>query len=411
MSPWFFLSYSRRDDVSSRLVSIFYEKLADAVSQKLGLSADVRREAVGFFDKQSTEPGDYWPETISEALRKCRTLVCLMSRSYIRSEYCGKELSVFQERLSNIEPKPPLILPLVWDWPDQVRLELPKVFKSIQVPFDAPQKIYTKFGLGSLVQRRRYDDFLDLFARRLVKVAEECPLPESGSIRPLAEVRSAFHGPLDRISTRGGPNEAKFVFVAGRREEFMGIRKTTDFYGREGGHDWRPYHPEVKETIGVISQALMASESMSYEDLPISAELISEIRTAEETNTIVIMVVDPWSVKIKRLLDPMQRFDENNFSNCGLLIPWNERDNETSKSRDMLQEQIEAALSRTFITNNVYLRRHVRSRDELKEEIFEALSEVRRRIIHRAAVFQKIAGADSSLVPKISGTPGGSDEK
>jgi FxsC-like protein len=410
MAPWFFLSYSRRDDVSGRFVRIFYEKLADAVLQKLGLAANVKREEAGFFDQQF-EPGEYWPEKISEALRTCRTFVCLMSRSYIRSRYCGKEFTIFQERLSNLEPKPPLILPLVWDWPDQVRAELPKVFEPIQIPFDAPQKNYGKFGLFSLVRNRRCDEFVDLFARRLVTAAENFPLSEAGSIQPLAGVESAFHNPSDKARLGVGPNAANFIFIAGRQSDFLGVRKFTDSYGREGGHDWRPYHPQIKEEIGKVSEMVASSESLSYQEFPISDELISQIRAAEETNTVVIIIVDPWSVNIKRLQEPMRQFDQNNFLNCGLLIPWNEKDGETLKSSDILVGQVEAMLSRTFITNNVYLRRHVRSHDDLKEEIIGAIGEVRRRMLHRAAVFQKIAGAASGSIPKISGISGGSHEK
>jgi len=411
MAPWFFLSYGRRDDIGGSYVSFFWEKLADVVAQKAGLPSEVPKEQVGFLDKSSTEPGDDWGAEIESALRTCRTLVCLVSPSYLGSEYCGKEFQAFRERLEEQGGAPPLILPILWDRPEKVLRSLPPALAKLQFPHEVFGQTYAQEGLGYLMRLREHTKFVQKFAERLVSVAEEHPLPEADRIRDLKSVSNAFCGeeahhlqaPRPKVA---GPTVARFVLVAGRNEEFKGIREQTAGYGEEGGRDWRPYYPDAEEAVGILSQQVASDQSLFYETLTVSADLIQKIREAEETNTMVLLLVDPWSIRLQRYQSWLREIDRNAFLNCSLLIPWNENDGETHRSRDDLQAAMEKTLVRSFIVNNIYLRACVRSREELKQEIVGAIGEIRRRMMQLARVFHRIEGAESSTPPKISATAG-----
>src|SRR5436305_12081720 len=172
MAPWFFLSYGRRDDVGDAYVSLFYEKLVEVVAKKAGLPSEVKPEEIGFFDQSDVLPGDRWSDKIAEALRTCRTFVCLLSPSYLASEYCGKEFAVFQERMENKGTKPPLILPILWDWPEKVRKNLPRVISQIQFAHKSFGDTYATEGLSYLVRRGEHGDFIDKFAIHIVSVAD-----------------------------------------------------------------------------------------------------------------------------------------------------------------------------------------------------------------------------------------------
>jgi FxsC-like protein len=412
MAPWFFLSYGRRDDIGGAYVSFFWEKLAEAVAQKAGLPSDIPKEEVGFFDRSAIEPGDHWRAEIAGALRTCRALVCLLSPSYLRSEYCGKEIKAFTERLAKQGGSASsLVLPILWDRPAKVLRDLPPVLAEIQFPHKEFGEAYAQEGLAYLVRRRKHDGFVHKFAERLVRAAEEFPLSESDDLPDLKTIDNAFcseDSPPDRAPGPQvvGPTVAQFVFVAGCNEELASIRKQTDCYGAEGGRDWRPYYPVKKESIGILSQQVASTESLFYETLAVSDDLIDRIRKAEETNTIVLLLVDPWSIRLRRYESCLRTLDQNAFLNCSLLIPWNESDEETRGRRDELRSTMERTLVRSFIVNNIYVRDSVRSHEELKQEIAGAIGEVRRRMMQLARVFKRIDGAESSPPPKISATAG-----
>src|SRR3954468_18823863 len=97
---WFFLSYARRDALSNNpYLKKFYKDLALAVGSAAALNSSVEVSDIGFIDNQGIETGDNWRETLAEALQTSRVLVCLFSRSYFNSEFCGKEFHAFSLRL------------------------------------------------------------------------------------------------------------------------------------------------------------------------------------------------------------------------------------------------------------------------------------------------------------------------
>src|SRR5688572_33140691 len=119
-TPWFFFSYARTDAGTEDLKN-FYSELVQEVRRKAGLPGDTPESDIGFMDT-SIPIGAEWPEKLANALRTCRTFICLYSRGYFNSDDCGREFQVFSSRLdefvrasrSRIE-RPSLILPVLWD--------------------------------------------------------------------------------------------------------------------------------------------------------------------------------------------------------------------------------------------------------------------------------------------------------
>lgn len=83
---WFFLSYARRNDVSytlandndknKKLVRRFYEDLAGEIISRANTGTARTVEQIGFFDQLGIEPGDKWDDTVAEALRTARVMLC-----------------------------------------------------------------------------------------------------------------------------------------------------------------------------------------------------------------------------------------------------------------------------------------------------------------------------------------------
>lgn len=91
---WFFLSYARNDANGYAYLKQFFEDLAREIRRMVPLDANTKYTEIGFIDQSDIETGDQWPQTLTEALQTSKTLVCLYSRGYFNSEFCGRELAL-----------------------------------------------------------------------------------------------------------------------------------------------------------------------------------------------------------------------------------------------------------------------------------------------------------------------------
>ncbi len=119
-TPWFFLSYARTDSTGHEHLKKFYLDLAKEVRRIAGLDKDTKETEIGFLDTTSIETGAHWREKIAGPLKNSRVFICLYSRGYFGSPFCGKEFEVFRTRVNdyvkNSPPRidtPPLIIPVL----------------------------------------------------------------------------------------------------------------------------------------------------------------------------------------------------------------------------------------------------------------------------------------------------------
>lgn len=419
---WFFLSYARRDAVGNPYLKRFHDQLATEVGRVAGLPSSVGAEDIGFLDVEGIEPGHQWPDTLARALQGSRTMLCLYSRAYFSSEYCGREVQVFRDRLAAhaaahpADPVPPLMIPVLWSRPEPTAV--PPALASTQHSHESFGAVYAREGLYQLMSLSKYRDhyreLLVSLAETIVRAADAQPLAELPDLPHLEHVKSAFSSSTGTTGgARGhgtgavGPGTARFVFVAARRGELDVLGAPEDVYGPEGGRDWCPYAPTEPTPVGVVSQRVAALENVFYETLPLADRLLDQLREAERTNTIVVIVVDPWSIRSETYQRYMLHYDEASFVNCGVLIPWPRGDDEPAGVRDALDAAVRQTFSRAFILNGSYIRSSIHSVDDLQKELIAVLSEVRRRMVQRAQVFlPRQMGPEMSL-PTISGPGAG----
>jgi FxsC-like protein len=418
MDYWFFLSYARRDAIGREYLKRFYEDLAREVASKAGLRSNLKESDVGFFDEIGIEAGDHWPKTMANALQRCRVFVCLFSRGYFNSEYCGKELQVFLDRVktyaiaNKIEP-PPVVMPVLWDRPDMLPVPLPAAVSDLQYTHDSFGKLYSKEGLSFLMRLQRnrdeYELFLMEFAEKLVRVGGSAILPAFPAMPPLSEVKSIFHSrPTNGAATvldTAGPRFVQFVFVAGRRQEFQGtdFRKRLDYYGDEGGLDWHPYLPDVPDEVAIMAQEVAVAEKLRYEVLSLDDGIIGQLEEAQRRNKVVAIIVDTWTLRLQPYHAAMREYDRHLFSNCEVLVVWNNLDDETVTSRSSLQDAVRVTFLNRIGSKDTSFLEWVGSPAELKTHLSATLNRVRMRIIEQTEVIKRVESAHVIAKPVITG--------
>lgn len=421
---WFFLSYARRDSKGERYLRKFYTDLALRVSKIAGLPSQARENEIAFFDEQGVEPGDEWDSKIAEGLQTSRVFLCLYSRAYFNSHYCGQEFQAFQDRVKayvikpGSEPFRPM-LPVLWGDPKFLSQNLPRSVSRLQDRHVDFGQLYSEEGLEYIMRLEKsveYQEFLTRLAGRIVHQAESHRLPRVASFRFLKDVENAFeenshrkvdagHASPDTSGTpvNEGPGVAWFVYLAGRDIDYRSIRTNIGSYGHFGGGSWMPYRPPIQKRIGVLSQTIAAEEDLLLESPSVDDRLVFRLREAEERNTIIIVVVDPWSVRVESLKRFLLAYDQTRLSNCALLIVWNENDEETTSNTADLQSELMRTLFRTWESGDTFFRARVCNEEDLKREITAAINDIRLRLIRRARLFRPVGRGENTPFPTIAG--------
>lgn len=417
---WFFLSYARRndEDKSKKLIRRLYEDLADEFLAS-GRTQATRRQEVGFFDQVGIEPGDKWDVTVAEALRSARVMLCLFSRAYFNSKVCGQEFEVFRRRVKSFAEAngiahPPLIIPVLWHRPDM--FTAPKAVADLQYTYDDFNATYSAEGLDYLMRLAKHDDdyqeFLMKLRDRIIKVATTHALDPLPALPPLTEVPNPFApgppavgAPVAPVEPENGPSYVHFAYVVGDRQQLANAGARIERYGADG-RSWKPYVPEIDRPVGLITQRVATDVDLQHEVLPITDTLIEQLKKADETNTIVVLIVDPWTLKVQTYLDRMKEYDSRNLVSCGVLVVWSGDEQERQQAENALRNTVNYAFQNTIINNNMYIRPRVQSEAELRSEVTAAIIEIRRRLNERAKLFRPVDTGGFDAIPQVA-TPGG----
>jgi len=95
-----FISYRRLDNVppeGSRSRHGFVDFLLRQVRSRL--KEDGVPDAILWLDRSQIEPGDVFSDKIMNALKRAELFVAILSKNYIRSTWCAKELGTMRERV------------------------------------------------------------------------------------------------------------------------------------------------------------------------------------------------------------------------------------------------------------------------------------------------------------------------
>ena len=101
----FFLSY-KNNSVTNDWVSKFVEKLEYWLTQELE-----GKPPKCFFDKDSIETGNRWPQKLQDGLKTSKCLICIWTPEYFRSKWCLSEWKSFLEREKQMDGAE-LIIPI-----------------------------------------------------------------------------------------------------------------------------------------------------------------------------------------------------------------------------------------------------------------------------------------------------------
>jgi FxsC-like protein len=394
MTPLFFVSYARSDRDS--YLEQFVLDLTEEVRRKLG---EKRNENIRFWDTQDIDVGDVWPEKLRDALRVSRFCVCLLSPGYFNSEYCGKEFQVFKlrqslnKRFSGTRP----IFPVLWEAP---RGPLPDAVQSLQYTTDDFPVTYVDEGLRYLMKLSKHKDdyllFVDRLAAKLVEAGDTEPLPELEVLDSLSNVASAFRFSNNVENDEGGPSNVRFVFVAASQSEIRSLRTELGPYSRHGGWYWQPYYPAVETCAGKVAQLTATQLDFRYNELSVDVDLVERLKRSEERNEVVVVLADPWTVRLPRYADLMRQYDSVTLVNCSVLILWNDKDCETNDQRQMLQHGLSNVFRRKFILRPpAHEWDSIRSPKDLSTKLAEVLEKLRMMVLQLGTAGRK---AESSTI-------------
>jgi hypothetical protein len=194
---YFFLSHAR-DDREDELVNRFFEDLSYDLRLKAGRTYD---DEVGFLDTDSLEVGAPWSDRLVDALSTCRVMVALCSSIYFARPGCGKEWTVFLDRMAEHmrahRAEPPVLLPLNW-----VPIDAPpKVAGRLQNQNNRYGRPYKQFGLRYLMNVDRhkddYQNFVFQLGNQVKALAQQYAIPPALGVGEFESIDPIFPNAVD----------------------------------------------------------------------------------------------------------------------------------------------------------------------------------------------------------------------
>jgi FxsC-like protein len=385
-----FFSYAR-DNRNSDL-----DRFVADLRENVLLRKDFPQDEVVFFDGEGIEAGAPWKQELSKALQTSRVFLAICSPRYINSDYCGKEFQVFLERYRSYVDQnkpataPKLIIPVLWGAPAG---SLREVISEFQYTDDDFPAVYAREGLRYMMALKEHADdytkFVTRLAEKIVDGSAAHPLPDLPQLRVLDQVNSAFHDAAQAEAEAG--NRAWFVFVAAKPNELSPPRISIDRYKKAGGRDWRPFHPDVKESVGLLAQSAAAQYYRYFTELPMGNALLSSLDQAEEKGEPVLVLVDPWTLRLSEYRAKMKGLDRHIARTCGVVVPWNSPDPETDAERDVLKDLLVQTFAlRTKFGRELHYWGEVASATELNTRLLEMLAHYTNRVIENTKATRTI---------------------
>jgi FxsC-like protein len=418
MSYLFFLSYAREDNKPDGYVKKFYEDLCKDIAGKTAVSPD----DVGFFDGAEIEPGATWDEKLSSALQQSAVFIAIYSPFYFQKKFCGKEWAVFRARVEAYAkglPKgsefPGLMFPVLWQSEKYVLPIIPTTLSNIQYKHDDYGQAYAEQGIRTMLRnkkfRQQYDDFIPALADVVIKAGKKHKLPALQNLPPLVQVAETFPaqaaapapGPHPQVAG-ANPRYVKFIFLAGRRQELQPYRASLDPYGESGG-EWRPWLPDPRDEVDLLVQDVVQRERLISDGvILLNNDLEERLEEAENSNKIVVIVVDLWTLRLENYSKLMRDFvDPKLFVNCVIVVPWNPQDVEAVNQRQTLEDLLQQTFNKRTATNSPDLITQIDSATKMKDRLAVELANTRSKIIKRAEVLRKATGAEAIALANIEG--------
>ncbi len=343
-----------------------------------------------------------------QALSQCQTFIALISPRYLLSEPCGREWTVFADRLRELERGAqdlPALLPLLWLPPQQ----LPEVVAARQYRNHNMPDAYDRTGLRQIIRlQRHHDDYLDMvtnLARQVVSIANSRQVPPSPEGLDFEQVSSVFHSSTTTSPVTVIPGQrVQFVIVAPSHgdlalRELSSIPRDPQFYG-EHAREWAPYRPSLDSPVADFALAI-AMEREFQAVVTDLADLTARVDHARASNQIVVLLVDLWSTRLadhRRALVQFDRVEPGSHGQlAAIMVPANHDDQQT---QDHLSELL-GALRRVFVrrsgqSHDVTFRSSILSPQAFDADLRVVLERSRNRIFSTGTVYRRPPGRAGS---------------
>jgi FxsC-like protein len=116
------------------------------------------------------------------------------------------------------------------------------------------------------------------------------------------------------------------------------------------------------------------------------------------------MFVDGWTAGLPEYQSALKAFDQQNYVNCSVIVPWNDADPENQSNNQRLQEALKDALKFRFSgQNDLYCRSAINSEDDLRRQLVEVLTRLRAEVINKSTPDRGVIPESSGSRPIISG--------
>jgi FxsC-like protein len=353
---------------------------------------------VGFLDVH-IEVGTPWSRALMQALGQCQTFVALVSPRYLLSEPCGREWTVFAERLEQSGMQDlPALLPLMWLPP----LQLPEVVSARQYRNHNMPEAYDRTGLRQIIRLQRYrDDYLEMvnhLARQIVSIAVSRAVPPSHHELDFGQIPSVFHTSSSTApATVGSAQQVEFVVAAPSRQELVlremaAVQRDPQYYG-ELPQEWAPYQPGLHSPVAEFA-CVIALESEFHAVVTDLGDLLEHPEQTRASDQIVVLLVDLWSTKLADHRRALARFDrldpDADEPVAAVMVPANFDDHQTQANLDQLFFSLKTVfVRRSALSHDVTFRPSIPSYQAFDAELRVVLERSRNRVFKTGTVYRK----------------------
>ncbi|MGH3975868.1 MAG: FxsC protein, partial [Pseudonocardiaceae bacterium] len=311
--------------------------------------------------------------------------------------------------------RPDVIIPVLWESVETIG-RLPAVAEPLQYDQQKLGTHYSEQGLRRMVQHEArfpdYEKIVEHLAELIVKAADTHALPRSAERLSITKLTNAFalaggggSSPAASVPVAVAPRQVHLIVCAGTAEEMGPLRDPGGRYGSTP-EEWMPFRPAAQEpilayAIDVARQRKLTPLSMSIDD-----DLAGRIKLAEKRNTLVILLIDGWSVRLASYERRLAPYDDYLSLHTAVVVPYDRADPETQRELPALRARVRDVFRKNHGERRPSFRDGATSLEEFQSVLHEVLVHVESRIFTDGEVARRATAEEPIGLPTLSG-PGG----
>jgi len=133
-----------------------------------------------------------------------------------------------------------------------------------------------------------------------------------------------------------------------------------------------------------------AGQKMFYKELPPDVQLVPSIQKAEKDREIVILLVDPLSIRVKSYREAMEKYDKINYENSAVLVAWNSLVKTKAERMKLKKEVSQTFKFRASSTKSVYYIDSISTHRDLRNTLAKTLVKLQNSLIESSDSEQPI---------------------